>query len=40
WKCVMRGLAPAERATVITALHAYEAALEQAGCQHRNAQPC
>jgi hypothetical protein len=35
----MRGLDPAERATVITALHAYEAALEQSGDQHRNAQP-
>ncbi|MFF4963092.1 hypothetical protein ACFY2Z_40110 [Streptomyces sp. NPDC001222] len=39
WECVMRGLGPAERATVITALHAYEAALEQAGDQHRNAHP-
>ncbi|WP_461020676.1 hypothetical protein [Streptomyces daliensis] len=39
WECVMRGLDPAERATVITALHAYEAALEQAGDQHRKAQP-
>ncbi|MDQ0913109.1 DNA-binding MarR family transcriptional regulator [Streptomyces canus] len=40
WECVMHGLDPAERATVITALHAYETALEQAGDQHRNAQPC
>ncbi len=30
WQSVMRGLTPAERNTVITALHAYEAALEQA----------
>ncbi|GAA2160054.1 MarR family winged helix-turn-helix transcriptional regulator [Actinomadura napierensis] len=29
WERVMRDLAPAERATVITALRAYEAALEQ-----------
>ena len=29
WECVMRGLDPAERATVITALHAYEAALSR-----------
>ncbi|CAG6394728.1 hypothetical protein SCOCK_290064 [Actinacidiphila cocklensis] len=34
----MRGLDPAERATVITALHTYEAALEKAGDQHRNVQ--
>jgi hypothetical protein len=34
----MSGLDPAERATVITALHAYEAALEQAADRHRNAQ--
>ncbi|WP_432164253.1 MarR family winged helix-turn-helix transcriptional regulator [Streptomyces tendae] len=39
WERVMRGLDPAERATVITALHAYETALEQAGDQHRNTQP-
>ncbi|CAL9622780.1 hypothetical protein SUDANB99_05859 [Streptomyces sp. enrichment culture] len=39
WERVMSGLAPAERATVITALHAYEAALEQTGDQHRDAQP-
>ncbi|MFG3133879.1 MarR family winged helix-turn-helix transcriptional regulator [Streptomyces tendae] len=39
WENVMRGLAPAERATVVNALHAYEAALEQAGDRHRNAQP-
>jgi DNA-binding MarR family transcriptional regulator len=39
WESVMRGLAPAERATVITALHAYEAALERAGDRHRTAQP-
>ncbi|MFJ6917193.1 hypothetical protein ACIQUX_24980 [Streptomyces sp. NPDC101133] len=38
WERVMRGLDPAERATVITALHAYETALEQAGDQHPNAQ--
>ncbi|MFE1589104.1 hypothetical protein ACFW6Q_25875 [Streptomyces sp. NPDC058737] len=38
WERVMRGLDPAERATVITALHAYETALEQAGDQQRNAQ--
>ncbi|TDC85586.1 helix-turn-helix domain-containing protein [Actinomadura sp. 7K507] len=29
WEHVMRDLAPAERATVVAALHAYEAALEQ-----------
>ncbi|TDC49950.1 MarR family transcriptional regulator [Actinomadura sp. KC345] len=29
WEHVMRGLAPAERATVVAALRAYEAALEQ-----------
>ncbi|WP_331739424.1 hypothetical protein OG440_41175 (plasmid) [Streptomyces sp. NBC_00637] len=28
---------PSDRATVITALHAYEAVLEQAGARHRNA---
>ncbi|MFG3208592.1 MarR family winged helix-turn-helix transcriptional regulator [Streptomyces tendae] len=39
WENVMRGLAPSERATVVNALHAYEAALEQAGDRHRNAQP-
>ncbi|PZT70785.1 MarR family transcriptional regulator [Streptomyces sp. SW4] len=39
WESVMRGLAPAERATVITALHAYETALEQAATQHRHTQP-
>ncbi|MFD7466925.1 MarR family winged helix-turn-helix transcriptional regulator [Streptomyces tendae] len=39
WENVMRGLDPAERATVVNALHAYEAALEQAGDRHRNAQP-
>ncbi|MFD8573371.1 MarR family winged helix-turn-helix transcriptional regulator [Streptomyces sp. NPDC059639] len=38
WKRVMRGLDPAERATVITALQAYEGALEQAGEQSRSAQ--
>ncbi|MFE6888024.1 MarR family winged helix-turn-helix transcriptional regulator [Streptomyces sp. NPDC057694] len=38
WKRVMRGLDPAERATVITALQAYEGALEQAGDQSRSAQ--
>lgn len=32
----MRGLDPAERATVVTALHAYETALEQAGDRHPN----
>ncbi|MEU5085083.1 MULTISPECIES: MarR family winged helix-turn-helix transcriptional regulator [Streptomyces] len=37
WESVMRGLTPAERATVITALHAYEAALERAGSRHRGA---
>ncbi|MFF6959394.1 hypothetical protein [Streptomyces sp. NPDC008317] len=31
WERVMRGLDPAGRATVIAALYAYEAALEQAG---------
>ncbi|MFD7713420.1 MarR family winged helix-turn-helix transcriptional regulator [Streptomyces sp. NPDC059785] len=36
WETVMRDLAPAERATVIAALHAYETALEQAGGQHGN----
>jgi DNA-binding MarR family transcriptional regulator len=36
WERVMRDLNPAERATVITALRAYEAALEQVGDQHRN----
>ncbi|MGW7541992.1 MarR family winged helix-turn-helix transcriptional regulator [Streptomyces sp. NPDC054770] len=39
WKSVMRGLDPAERATVISALHAYEAALEQPGDQRGNPQP-
>ncbi|WP_217167844.1 MarR family winged helix-turn-helix transcriptional regulator [Streptomyces sp. AC512_CC834] len=39
WTRVMRGLDPAERSTVITALHAYEDALEQAGSQHHNVQP-
>ncbi|MFF3503472.1 MarR family winged helix-turn-helix transcriptional regulator [Streptomyces sp. NPDC003247] len=39
WEHVMRGLTPAERATVITALHNYEAALEQTGDPHRNTQP-
>lgn len=39
WEHVMRGLDPAERATVITALRAYETALEQAGHEHRDAQP-
>ncbi|MCX5265803.1 MarR family winged helix-turn-helix transcriptional regulator [Streptomyces sp. NBC_00199] len=39
WERVMRPLAPAERSTVIAALHAYETALEQAGDQHRNVQP-
>ncbi|MCL3998250.1 MarR family winged helix-turn-helix transcriptional regulator [Streptomyces lavenduligriseus] len=37
WESVMRGLTPAERATVITALHGYEAALERAGSRHRGA---
>jgi DNA-binding MarR family transcriptional regulator len=36
WESVMRALAPAERATVIAALHAYESALEDVGNQHRN----
>ncbi|MGW4914397.1 hypothetical protein [Streptomyces sp. NPDC004270] len=31
WECVMRGLAPAERAMAITGLHAYEAALNCGG---------
>ncbi|GGU94109.1 transcriptional regulator [Actinomadura cremea] len=31
WERVMRGLEPAERATVVAALRAYEAALEQGG---------
>ncbi|WP_338694208.1 helix-turn-helix domain-containing protein [Streptomyces sp. Q6] len=39
WERVMRGLGPAQRATVVNALHAYEAALEQTGDEHRNAQP-
>ncbi|MFH8485266.1 MarR family winged helix-turn-helix transcriptional regulator [Streptomyces longisporoflavus] len=39
WEGVMRALDPAARATVITALHAYETALEQAGARHPNAQP-
>ncbi|WP_399895077.1 MarR family winged helix-turn-helix transcriptional regulator [Streptomyces sp. BBFR51] len=38
WTRVMRGLAPAERTTVIAALHAYEDALEQPSDQQRNAQ--
>ncbi|MEU7212076.1 MarR family winged helix-turn-helix transcriptional regulator [Streptomyces sp. NPDC044989] len=36
WERVIRGLDPAERATVVTALHAYETALEQAGDRHPN----
>ncbi|MCP9952292.1 MarR family winged helix-turn-helix transcriptional regulator [Actinomadura madurae] len=35
WERVMRGLAPAERATVIGALRAYEAALEQGPADRR-----
>lgn len=35
----MRSLAPAERATVVTALHDYEAALQKASDGHRNNQP-
>jgi DNA-binding MarR family transcriptional regulator len=35
WERVMRDLTPADRATVITALHAYEAALEQNTDRHR-----
>ena len=38
WERVMRDLEPAERATVITALRAYEAALDQGGDQHQNEQ--
>ncbi|MGK5555254.1 MarR family winged helix-turn-helix transcriptional regulator [Actinomadura kijaniata] len=37
WERVMRGLDPAERATVINALRAYEAALEQGGDRHPDA---
>jgi DNA-binding MarR family transcriptional regulator len=36
WERVMRDLHPAERATVITALRAYEAALEQGADRQRN----
>lgn len=39
WERVMRGLSPAERATVVGALHAYEAALEQSGDRHSSEQP-
>lgn len=39
WEHVMRGLSPAQRATVISALHAYEAALERAGDRSREAEP-
>ncbi|WP_343998417.1 hypothetical protein [Streptomyces thermocarboxydovorans] len=37
WERVMRDLSPAERATVIKALHAYEAALEQSARRQPNA---
>ncbi|MEU8304796.1 helix-turn-helix domain-containing protein [Actinomadura sp. NPDC048955] len=39
WERVMRDLAPTERATVITALRAYEAALEQGPGERRDAGP-
>jgi hypothetical protein len=40
WERVMRDLRPAERATVIAALRAYEAALEPADDhRHRDARP-
>ncbi|MEV6008787.1 helix-turn-helix domain-containing protein [Streptomyces sp. NPDC051976] len=39
WESVMRDLAPSERATVLGALHAYEAALEEGEDRRRNAQP-
>lgn len=39
WESVMRRLDPAERATVVTALHDYEAALEQTGHEHRRTRP-
>ncbi|GAA1588743.1 MarR family winged helix-turn-helix transcriptional regulator [Actinomadura kijaniata] len=37
WESVMRGLDPAGRATVVNALRAYEAALEQGAGRHRDA---